>query len=280
VDYFTHRDGGGNHDLYENEVPVERTGYLTGLLADRAVVVLEGAAHRRAPFYLSLHFTAPHWPWMGPADGHRAGLRDLRDRHGGSPAVYHEMVRALDAGVGRVLAALDRLGLARDTLVLFTSDNGGDRFSLHGPLSGRQGELLEGGIRVPAIVRWPATIPPGTVSRQVAVTMDWTATILAATGTAPDPRHPLDGVDLVPYLRASARPRPRTLHWRHRRAEAPQIQEAMLEGRLKYLEQDDRVRLFDLERDPGEQTDLSATRPADVARMQARHHAWFTEMTG
>jgi arylsulfatase A-like enzyme len=279
VDYFTHRDGGGHLDLYENEVPVERTGYLTDLLAERAIGVLERAAHRRAAFYLSLHFTAPHWPWMGPADGHRAGLTDLRDRGGGSPAVYREMVRALDAGVGRVLGALERLALARDTLVIFTSDNGGERFSHHGPLAGRKEDLLEGGIRVPALLRWPGTIPAGVVSPQVAVTMDWTATILAATGTVPDPLHPLDGEDLLPELRGARPPRSRTLHWRHRRADPPQIQEAMLEGRLKYLTQDERARLFDLEHDSGEQTDLAGARPADVARMQARHEAWFAEMT-
>ena len=90
---------------------------------------------------------------MGPADGHRAGLTDLRDRGGGSPAVYREMVRALDAGVGRVLGGLERLGLARDTLLIFTSDNGGERFSRHGPLTGRKEDLLEGGIRVPALLR-------------------------------------------------------------------------------------------------------------------------------
>jgi arylsulfatase A-like enzyme len=278
VDYFTHRDGGGHLDLHENEVPVERAGYLSDLLAERAVGVLERAARQRAAFYLSLHFTAPHWPWMGPGDGHRAGLTDLRDRAGGSPAVYREMVRALDAGVGRVLGALERLGLAHETLVIFTSDNGGDRFSRHGPLTGRKEDLLEGGIRVPALLRWPGTIPPGLVSPQVAVTMDWTATVLAATGTTPDPRHPLDGEGLLPDLRGARPPRPRTLHWRHRRAEPPQIQEALLDGRLKYLLQDERARLFDLEHDPGERTDLAAARPAEVARMQARHEAWVAAM--
>jgi arylsulfatase A-like enzyme len=278
VDYFTHRDGGGQHDLYENEVPVERAGYLTDLLSERAVGVVERAARAREPFYLSLHFTAVHWPWMGPADGRRAGLHDLRDRAGGSPAVYAEMVRSLDTGVGRVLAALDRLELARHTLVLFTSDNGGERFSSQGRLAGRKEDLLEGGIRVPAIARWPGTIPAGTLSRQVAVTMDWAATILAATGIAPDPRYPIDGEDLLPDLRGSRPPRPRTLHWRHRRPDAPLIQEAMREGRLKYLERDDREYLFDLERDEGERADLARGRPADVVRMRARHDAWFATM--
>jgi arylsulfatase A-like enzyme len=188
------------------------------------------------------------------------------------------MLERADQGIGRILAALERVRLRDRTLVIFTSDNGGDRFSRHGPLTGRKEDLLEGGIRVPALLRWPGTIPPGLVSPQVAVTMDWTATVLAATGTTPDPRHPLDGEGLLPDLRGARPPRPRTLHWRHRRAEPPQIQEALLDGRLKYLLQDERARLFDLEHDPGERTDLAAARPAEVARMQARHEAWVAAM--
>jgi arylsulfatase A-like enzyme len=278
VDYFTHRDGGGHPDLIENDVPVERAGYITDLLAERAADVVASAARQRQPFYLGLHFTAVHWPWMGPRDAHRAGLADLRDHGGGSTAVFAEMVQSLDAGVGRVLAALDRHGLTRDTLVIFTSDNGGERFSHHAPLSGQKEDLLEGGIRVPAIARWPAAIPAGAVSPQVVITMDWTATVLSATGTAADPRHPLDGHDLLPELSGVRPQRSRTLHWRHRRADAPQIQEAMLEGHLKYLVRDDREALFDLARDPGEQSDLARVRPADVMRMRVAHDSWFAQM--
>ena len=108
--------------------------------------------------------------------------------------------------------------------------------------------------------------------------MDWTATVLSATGTAADPRHPLDGHDLLHELRGVRPLRPRTLHWRHRRADAPQIQEAMLEGHLKYLVRDDREALFDLARDPGEQSDLARARPADVMRMRVAHDAWFAQM--
>src|SRR5688500_16011833 len=117
---------------------------MSELLSERAVTVIERAAHRREPFYLSLHFTAPHWPWSGPADGRLADPGDLPGRVGGSARVYAEMVRSLDTGVGRVLAALDRLALAGSTLVLFTSDNGGERFSHHGPLRGKKEDLLEG----------------------------------------------------------------------------------------------------------------------------------------
>ncbi len=278
VDYFTHRDGGGHLDLVENDTPVERAGYLTDLLSERAADLVARAARQRQPFYVSLHFTAVHWPWMGPGDGHRAGLADLRDRAGGSPLVFGEMMRSLDAGVGRVLGALDRHDVAGDTLVIFTSDNGGERFSHHGPFEGSKEDLLEGGIRVPAIVRWPGMLPAGSTSRQVVITMDLTAMALAATGTAPDPRYPLDGLDLLGELRGVRPPRPRTLHWRHRRADSPLIQEAMRDGPLKYLVQDERELLFDLDGDPGERSDLARSRPADVERMRAQHDAWFAEM--
>ena len=131
--------------------------------------------------------------------------------------------------------------------------------------------MTEGGVG-------PRMVPAGTVSRRVAVTMAWTASVLAATGAAPDPRYPLDGGDLLPELRGTRPPRPRTLHWRHRRLDVPAIQEAMLEGRLEYLARDERELLLDLARDEGEQADLARVRPADVARMGARRGEWFAEI--
>ena len=97
------------------------------------------------------------------------------------------MVRSLDDNVGRVLAALDERGLAGNTIVVFTSDNGGERFSDIWPFTGKKGELLEGGIRVPMIVRWPGRIAPGSVGEQVMASMDWMPTLLAAAGAGPDP---------------------------------------------------------------------------------------------
>ena len=110
--------------------------------------------------------------------------------------------------------------------------------------------------------------------------MDWTATVLAATGVAPDESHPLDGDDILPELRGARAPRARTLHWRYRRGAAPVVQEAMREGALKYLALDDRELLFDVAADPGEARDLADTQPAVVARMRAAHEAWFVAMSG
>ena len=139
LDYFTHKQQVGDDkpvDLYEGEVPVHRTGYYTHLLADRAVdyVMAQDAA---TPFLLSLHFTAPHWPWEGPGD--EATSRDIKSifhPDGGNLAVYARMVMAMDAAIGRVLRAIDDRGLANDTVVVFTSDNGGERFSRMWPYPG------------------------------------------------------------------------------------------------------------------------------------------------
>ena len=139
---------------------------------------------------------------------------------------YAAMMRSLDDGIGAVLQALTQAGLARDTLVIFTSDNGGERFSYNWPFFGQKFSLWEGGIRVPAIVRWPGVVAAGRITQQPAITMDWTATILAAGKTKPDPAYPLDGIDLLttgtagvsPAMSAKREPSTssRTFYWRTR----------------------------------------------------------------
>jgi arylsulfatase A-like enzyme len=284
VDYFTHRDGNGDPDLWEDEAPVEKTGYITDLITARAVDTIRAHAARREPFYVSVHYTAPHWPWEGPGDeAVSRTLSDLFHRDGGSAKVYGQMVSSLDAGVQRILATLDDAHVADDTLVVFTSDNGGERFSDMGPFMGRKGGVHEGSQRVPALVRYPRALPAGSVSAQVATTFDWTATLLAAAGVSPDPAYPLDGIDLLPLLGAAGQtePQPRQLFWRIRG------QRAARDGDLKYLRLSARdepaanpatEQLFDLSKDPREQVDLSAERPEDTARLRSAWEAWNAEM--
>jgi arylsulfatase A-like enzyme len=187
VDHFSHKTMGSEPDLYEGEVSVDRVGYITDLLTQRAVEYLK-KPHAK-PFYLSLHYTAPHWPWEGPKDkafSDAMKYGPVGFRAGGSLKVYGEMMKSLDAGIGHVLETLKSTGLDRNTLVIFTSDNGGERFSFNWPFTGQKMDLHEGGVRVPAIVRWPGVTTAGKVTDQPAITMDWTATMIAAAGNKPD----------------------------------------------------------------------------------------------
>ena len=219
VDYFTHRATNGDHDLFVGEDEHHEIGYLTDLLSGRAVEhVRRRAADARAgtPFFLSLHYTAPHWPWEARDDAHLAAdvAKHLFHLDGGSVRTYRRMIRHMDEGIGWVLDALRDEGIDDDTLVVFTSDNGGERFSDNWPLVGGKMDLTEGGIRVPWIARWPAVIPAGRTSTQLAMTMDWSATLLALGGATPGAAHPLDGVSLDAVLRDPARTFARDLYWR------------------------------------------------------------------
>jgi arylsulfatase A-like enzyme len=273
VDHFTHKDMTENLDLYEGEVTVERVGYLTDLLTNRAVDYLE-RPHKK-PFYLSLHHTSPHWPWEGPKDiAFSRSIEYSRTgfRSGGSIKVYAEMVKNLDANIGKVLDTLQSTGLDKNTLVVFTSDNGGERFSYHWPLRGQKQELYEGGIRVPTIVRWPGVTKPGTVSSQPIITMDWTATMIAAAGSKSDANYPLDGEDLRAILSGQTSMSERTFFWRTKR------QGAVRKGKWKYLREGSTEFLYDLSADEREQAEFGRKHPAIVTGLRQEFDAWQSEM--
>ena len=279
VDYFTHElDGVG--DLWDGAENIERTGYLTDLLGQRAVQVLEERAGADQPFFLNLNFTAPHWPWEGPDDqaesarlAAKPGAMPILHYDGGSMQTYAAMMRNLDENCGRVLAALDRLGLAENTIVVFTSDNGGERFSHNWPFTGRKTELLEGGLRVPAIVRWPGVVAAGATSDAVVITMDWLPTFLAAAGGAPDPAFPSDGWDITPALRGGTLA-DRTLFWRF----AYREQKGARRDVHKFLEISGNQFLFDVVADPLERGNLKDRQPELFAALQAEWLAWNTGM--
>jgi arylsulfatase A-like enzyme len=274
ADYFKHDPGAAN-PLFEQDVPVDRHGYLTNLLGDRAVQTLEGYSKAKDPFLLSLHFTAPHWPWEGPDDeAESKRIKSLWHYDGGSQKTYAAMVQSMDTNVGRVLQALDNHGQAANTIVVFTSDNGGERFSKTWPFSGMKEELLEGGLRVPALVRWPGRVAAGSLSEQVMISMDWMPTLLAAAGSQPDPAYPPDGEDLVPILSARQTAHPRKLFWRYKAGG----QRAVRDGDWKYLRMAGNEFLFDVVRDPRERANLKERHYDVFQRLKSEWETWNNTM--
>jgi arylsulfatase A-like enzyme len=277
VDYYTHLASTRKPDLWDDDREVSHPGYLTELLATRAVDAIGGYAKARKPFFMSLHFTAPHWPWEAPGDeaeAERLRTRSLFHFDGGTPEIFRKMVESLDTQVGRVLDALRANGLDKNTLVVFTSDNGGERFSYTYPFTGRKTELLEGGLRIPAIVAWPGRVAAGGTNTQVVASMDWMPTLLAAAGAKPDAKSAPDGENLLPQLTGAAQPTSRKLYWRYK----SNAQRAMLDGHFKFLKIMDNTFLFDIAADPMERANLKE-RHADVfARMQNEWRAWNAGM--
>ena len=273
VDYYSH-SAGHKEDLWDDDVAIHQTGYLTDLLGSRAVEVINDYAKSRQPFLLSLHFNAPHWPWEAPGDEAESqrlaqpGSGGIFDFDGGSQKTYQRMIEAMDRQIGRVLQALDVNGLTENTIVIFTSDNGGERFADTWPFTGKKTELLEGGLRIPAVISWPARIPQGRTTEQVSISMDWVATLLAAAEAESDPAYPLDGINLLPMLTQSATPSPRKLFWRYK----ANAQRAVRDGDYKFLKILDNTFLFNVVEDPLERANLKE-RQKDVYRRLVRE--WY-----
>jgi arylsulfatase A len=284
VGYYTHRRSDGAPDLYENTTPVRIPGYLTDEITRRAISFVD--RHSSRPFFLEVAYNAVHWPfdvpdlpantqhdaphpvggmgfpplYQGPTVGAASTRRD-----------YVRMLERADEGVGQILAALERRGLAGNTLVIFTSDNGGEWLSRNAPLSNRKSTLWEGGIRVPLILRWPGHLPASTTSAQVAITMDLTASILAATGATIPARYEPDGIDLLPLLRGRSPAVERELFWR---VKLPREQRAVRSGAWKLVQDGRNFYLFDVAKDPGERNELTASRPDLVRKLSDALDAW------
>ena len=284
VDYFSHCARNGDHDLWENEVQVTRKGYLTDLLSARTVKYIKdnaaenAAAKKRKPFLISLHYTAPHWPWETRDDAAESKRINGAIAHldGGSIETYRRMIHHMDEGIGNIMAALKDTGADKNTLIVFTSDNGGERFSDNWPFIGNKMDLLEGGIRVPLIARWPAGIKRGGNTATPAITMDWTATMLEAAGVKPHRDFPLDGVSLMPLFKDPRWKPARQLYWRmaHRK------QRALLSGRWKYLRIEEHDYLFDIAKDARERANQATRDPKRLAAMRAKWEAWAATMPG
>ena len=274
VDYFSHCSGKGDHDLFVGEQEHHEVGYLTDLLSHRAVDYIDSkAASAKAgqPFFMSLHYTAPHWPWETRDDAEVASkIANLFHLDGGNIHTYHRMIQHMDEGIGWVTESLRKNGLLDNTLIVFTSDNGGERFSNNWPLVGGKMDLTEGGIRVPWVAHWPAVIPAGSVSAQHCMTMDWSATLLDVGGGKPHPDYPLDGQSISAVLRDPTHTFERPLYWRmnHRH------QRAMRLGDWKYLKVDENEYLFNIAQDERERANLSGREAERFEAMRQHYLSW------
>jgi arylsulfatase A-like enzyme len=282
VDFYTHHTPdtpGGGSDLYENDSAVTVPGYMTDLITDRSVRFIEQSARR--PFFIDVSYNAPHWPYQVPGKPGvaRDSARHLRpwDDSTSTRADYVAMVEQVDAGVGRILATLDRLGLSGNTIVIFTNDNGGEWLSNNGPLFHQKFTVWEGGLRVPMIARWPGQIRAGMVSHQVGITMDLTRSILAAA-RAPVPADlELEGIDILAILAGRAPEAERTLYWRT--LNPPRRQSAIRSGDWKLVFDSGTPLLFNLKHDIGERVNLVHRETAVVRRLHAAYMAWEADVT-
>jgi arylsulfatase A-like enzyme len=270
-DYFTHRDPGGAHDLFDGEAESHQKGYLTDLITEKAVAFVK--AKRNEPFFLSVHYNAPHWPWEtrgDEAEAKRIAQVPSKIYHfdGGSVPTYRTMIHHMDEGIGRILDELKKQKLDKNTLVVFTSDNGGERFSDTWPLVGKKMDLLEGGIRVPYIVRWPGKVKPG-VTPQHAITMDWMPTFLEAAGVSPDRNFPLDGKSLLKVIQKRTTFK-RDLFWKM----LYRNQKAMRSGDWKYLSIEGDEFLFNLAKDERERANFARRRPDVLEKMKKGYDEW------
>jgi arylsulfatase A-like enzyme len=276
----------GAHDyyvggLYEDTTPVRPHGYLTDEITRRSVNFIQ--RRRPTPFFLEVAYNAVHWPFQPPNRPPtdtvgRRGPRLLQlpvDSVPATRADYVQMLERADEGVGKILVALEQQGLTRNTLVIFTNDNGGEWLSRNAPFFHRKGTVWEGGIRVPLIIRWPGELPAGKTSGQVALTMDVTASILAATGTKGPPSYRPDGIDIFPALRGTAPIVERQVFWRTPGSKQRTQQRAVRSGRWKLLvDGTPQFFLYDLAADPGERNDLAAQRPDLVRSLWRLIEAW------
>jgi arylsulfatase A-like enzyme len=269
VGYYNHKTEQGEPGLYENDQVVEREGYLTDLLTDEAVRFIDRNQDR--PFFLTLSYNAALPPYQPP------GMPESEwdngwDVNAATRADYVQMVERMDDGVGRVLDALDAHDLQSNTLVVYLYDHGGRHLVNSEPLFHGFGNLWEGGIRIPAILRLPDVIPAGQRSNMPGIAMDLTATILGVAGMGNEVKS-LDGIDLIPHLRAEKQPPARQFFWRADFYDFGK-QKAVRDGRWKYIEDGDTQFLFDLDVDLSERHNQFYRQPDVVRQLRKDLNAW------
>lgn len=288
IDYYHHYYA-GRHDLWRGLKEVFVEGYSTDLFADAACQYI--AAKSDQPFFIYLPFNAPHFPskrnkqpgqgdeWQAPDGafekyGYDPNTRNPQER-------YRAVVTALDSAIGRVLKQLDESGLRDNTIVIWYSDNGafmlkdrGLEVASNKPLRDGGVTLWEGGIRVPAIIRYPGQLKAGTVSQSQLISLDILPTLVTLAGGELPAGRILDGQDMLPLLKAQAESEPRTIFFEYRNFSA------VRRGKYKLLrvKPDQPFMLFDLEQDLSETMDLAEQRPKLLSELQQAYTKWEREV--
>ncbi len=275
----------GNGDYFHPyffmpETPAREPGeYLTDRLNTEAVDFIK--RNRERPFFLYLAHYAPHTALAAKPDVLRKYSRKPgAGKEQNNPALA-AMLESVDEGVGRIMRTLDEFGLSENTLVVFTSDNGGEiGVTTNAPLRAGKKTLYEGGLRVPAIMRWPALIKPGTTSATPIMTVDYYPTFLEVADVRRDRRQAVDGVSLVPLFKGNGRLRRDTLYWHYPLAKPNSLESrscgVIRHGDFKLIEFYDtgKVELYNLRNDVGEQRDLAPAMPGKVLKLHRMLDAW------
>ncbi|MFK8165213.1 MAG: sulfatase-like hydrolase/transferase [Lewinella sp.] len=254
--------------LLRNETRIEETEYLTDALSREAVNYIE--KYQNDPFFIYLAYNAPHAP-MEATDKYLDRFTQIENKR---RRTYAAMVSAVDDGVGRILDQLDTLKLEDNTLVVFLSDNGGPEHvnaSDNGPLRGKKGDLLEGGVRVPFAMKWPGEIPAGLRYDEMVSSLDILGTMVGQQVGGNPAKHPLDGVDLLPFLKGTQTGAPHDqLFWK----KVDQQRHAVREGEHKLIDYSDGLQLYDLDKDIGEANNLVKQQTAKAKVLEAVWLKW------
>ena len=297
IDYYTH-ERYGVPSMYRKNSPTiaDKGKYCTGLFEREAVRFLK--ANHKNPFFLYVPFNAPHgassldpiirssaqapdkFKKLYPALVSQAGTQ-TGTRYGKPATVRNRAARrlefvgsitAMDAAIGKLLDLLDQYKIADNTIVIFFSDNGGGGAADNAPLRGRKGQMFEGGIRVPCIVRWPGKIPAGTASNEFLTSLEIFPMLCAATGAAPAKGVKLDGFDMLLVLQGKKKSPREEMFWQRRLDKGARV------GHWKWVESSRGNGLFDLRTDLSEKHDLSEAKPEILKMMKARFANWKKEM--
>ncbi len=262
--------------ILDNNKPTKEAGYVTDRFGDAAVRFIH--KNKDKPFYLFVSFTSPH----GPLQPKKEDLDRLKHIQQAQRKNYAGLVVSLDDNVGKILKAIKDGGIEKDTLVIFTNDNGGQTAlgANNGELKGKKGTLWEGGTRVPWAMRWPEKIKPGTVITDPIVSLDILPTVIEMSGNKVSADWKLDGRSFLPLMTGEKKAlSERALHWRKGGSKG------MISVRLGNwkLIQDDRGKggkpeLYDLSKDIGETRDLASEHPQMVARLLEKMNAWERQM--